>query len=123
MERGNGASWQPGAPCPEQGPPGRVSDDDRRAEGLRAQAPTDLASGAEGRKEMLHGPQHHHVGCAYSWVGQAQPHCHSDGLREAAQDPLLECSEVDVAASGLQVLSWNQPQHSCSPPAQAMKKG
>lgn len=99
-----------------------MSDADRRAEDLPALAPTDLASVAEGRKETLLGPQHHHVGGAYSWVGRAQNHCHSDGPREAAQDPLLECSEVDVAASVLQVLSWNHLQHSCSSPAQAAKK-
>lgn len=123
MERENGASWQPGAPCSEQVSPGRASDADWRAEGLLVKAPTDLASVAEGGKAMLCGPQHHHVGRAYSWVGQAQNHCHSDGPREAAQDPLLECSEVDVAASELQVLNWSQPQHSYSLPAQTVKKG
>lgn len=123
MEGENGASWQPGAPCSEQVPPGRVSDADRRAEGLLVQAPTDLASVAEGGKEMLRGSRHHHGGHAYSWVGQARTHCHSFGPREAAQDPLLECSELNVAASGLHVMSWDQPQHSCSPPAQGVKKG
>lgn len=123
MERENGASWQPGVPCSELVPPGRVSGADRRAEGLLVQAPTGLASVAEEGEEMLCGPQHRHVGHAYSWVGQAQTHCHSDSPREAARDPLLECSEAGVAASGRQVLSWDHPQHSCSPAAQAVKKG
>lgn len=100
-----------------------MTDADRRAEDLPGLAPTDLASVAEGRKEMLLGPQHHHMGCAYSWVGRVQNHCHLDVPHEAAQDPLLECSEVDVTASVLQVLSWNQLQHSGSSPAQAVKKG
>lgn len=55
---------------------------------------------------MLLGPQHHQAGCAHSRVGQAEA-CHEDGPREAAQDPLLECTEVDVAASELQALSQN----------------
>lgn len=45
-----------------------------------------------------------------------------DGPHETFQDPLLECSEADVAASELQALTWDRPLHSCSAQAHEVLK-
>lgn len=125
MEQRGGRHWRNGTLCSEQVLLGRANNVDLRVVGLPALAPSALAFAdeAEGRKGTLLVPQHCRAGSAYSGVCRAQAHSHADGPHENCQDPLLECTEEDMAEPELQVLSWERPQHSCSSQAQAVVKG
>lgn len=116
LEAGRAAGGAGGCRRSAATPPSRVSDAGRQAAGPPAPAPTAPAPAdkAGGRRRRPRLSPHWHAGRS-----QAVACSHAQGPREARQDPLLECSEVDTAESGRQAPSRDQALHPCSSPAQA----